>query len=207
MSDFLFKDTLYVVESTTVQAQDKFKGEMHDFLVDLGKKAKSNNKDISLSVVAGEPTIFELDCYERSHPSLDYGQVNVQSELVGLKLIMKMNVLLRSGYHNYLNIDYVEQLTINGVEFSSNHDAAYVIDFFLNDCMSEDLFDEELLIQNKQDIAKRMTDMRTLSTEVFDHIGNNLGHRYLRIVEDSNGEFPYIKSDIQVSDAEILIVD
>lgn len=207
MSDFLFKDTLYVVEGTTVQAQDKFKVEMRDFLVALSKKAKSNDKNISLSIIANEPAVVELDCYEHSHPSLNYAQVNIQSELMGLKLIMTMSVLLRSGYHDYLNIDYAEQLTINTVEFSSNQDAGYVIDFFLNDCMSEDVFDEDLLVKNKQDIAKRMTDIRMLSTEVFDHIGNNLGHRYLRIVEDSQGEFPYIKSDIQVSDAEILIVD
>ena len=207
MNDFLYKDTLYVVEGTNVQQQDKFKADMREFLCALGKKVKSCDKNIKISIDTNNPVTLELDNYKDTHPSYDCGQVNIRSEIMGLNLELKMRVLLRSGYHNYLNIDYVEYFSINDVEFSKSQDSDYVIDLFMNDCMSEDMFDEALLIANKTELNDLMTNMRMLSTEVFDYIGNNLGSRYLRVVEDSKGQFPYIKSDIQVSDAEILIID
>lgn len=206
MCHFIYEDSLYVVERTTTQEQAKFKAEMRSFLVALSKKSSSNRSDIGLFITADAPAVVVTDCYEHSHPSLNYATVNIHSKFVGLNLLIQMGVLLRSGYHDYLNIDFSEQLTINEVEFSRKQDVDYVIDFFANDSMSEDVVDEELLISNKQALGKLISDMRMLSTEVFDHIGNSLGNRYLKTVEDSNGDFPYIKTDIQVSDAEILIL-
>lgn len=200
-SNFYYKDKLYAVELEDDHSHDILTHNISYRLEVMAEKAKSKNKKIELSIYGGdEPTWTRgSDNGERNFPSMNCGQVVVKSTFMGIDLRLDLDVLVRNGYYEHVNIDYLWKLNIEGVDFNEDDEAFEVFKY-----LDMSHFPEGLIEMNRANLDKRLSDMRTLALEVFTFIGSTYGKEYDLAARFSNGETSFTKVEEKTSEFELL---
>lgn len=200
-SNFAYKDTLYAVEIEDEFCHESLAESIHDLMSELGTNAKAKNKNIELDIYPlDKPTWSKSNSrLERNFSSKVFGEVRVKSTFMGIDLDLTLEILVRNGYYEHVNIDYDWQLDIEGIESCEDEDAAYILDW-----LDVDHLPAGLVAMNTKNLDKRLDAMKALALEAYHHIGKYLGTEYNMTARFSNGETMFAKADEKAEKLEHL---
>lgn len=190
-SNFYSKDELFVAELNDEEDYDILTDNICYRLDVLDDKISSKNKRIEFDIYGGdEPTMTHSGAsIERNFSSVKCGQVTARSTFMGLELRMDLDILVRNGYYEHTNIDYVWNFSVDGIDFNEEDEGFEVLKY---SDMSH--YPEGLIEMNRKRLDKRIEDMRAMVREVFLFIGKTYGKEYNVAARFSNGETMYSKA-------------
>lgn len=200
-SNFAYKDTLYAVIIEDEYDSENLHENMNSLLSELEKTAKSKNKNIELDIYPLDKPQWSKsnDRIERNFSSKIHGEVRVKSTFMGFDLDLTLNVLVRNGYYEHLNIDYDMNLHIDGCEGFEDDDAAGIFGW-----LELDHLPAGLIVMNTKYLDKRLDAMKALALEAYHHIGNHLGTEYNMTARFSNGETSFAKAEVKTEKLEYM---
>ena len=202
-SNFAYKDTLYAVEIEEDFERDFLRDELQELMSTLEKKATSKNKAIELDIYALD-TPKSSNCYngfERNFPSSIYGRAVAKSTFMGIDLRIDLDILVRSGYYEHVNIDYDWELEAEGVTGLIDDGAHEILSF-----LDMEHFPEGLIEMNKKHLDKRLDDMRAVVLEAYHHIGKSVATEYHQVARFSDGTKLHEKATSQTKEPELLAI-
>lgn len=195
-ANFCYKDKLFVVETDGDEADrdciiENLHEDMYELLDQLNTKADSKNKKITIEVTnETRPTWSRIDKNHTSFCAMHHGNIVIRSNFLGLPIKMDLEVLVRSGYYDHVNIDHNVSLFVDGIDFHEDSDAYDIMAHF-ETCV----INEGMRVLQRDNFDKRLDAMRELAGEIFNHIGRTLGTEYHKGSTASNGESGYHKTD------------
>jgi hypothetical protein len=202
-SNFAYKDTLYAVEIEEDFEREFLRDELQELMNTLEKKATSKNKTIELDIYALD-TPKSSNCYngfERNFPSSIYGRVVAKSTFMGIDLRIDLDILVRSGYYEHVNIDYEWELEAEGNTGLIDDGAHEILSF-----IDMEHFPEGLIEMNKKHLDKRLDNMRALVLEAYHHIGKSVATEYRQAARFSDGTTMYEKASDEVKNPELMAI-
>ena len=193
-SNFAYKDTLYAVEIENEYDIEDLAENLYELMEKLDKKARAVNKKIDLDIYPLKKPEWLRDNsrIERNFPAKHYGDVRVKSTFMGIDLDLTLQILVRNGYYEHVNIDYKWNIEIDGLESCEDEDAAYILDW-----VDVDHLPEGLIAMNTKNLDKRLNEMKALAIEAYHHIGKYLGTEYNLTARFSNGETMFAQAEIK----------
>ena len=202
-SNFAYKDTLYAVEIEDEFDVENLAENIHELMNDLDKTAKSKNKNLELDIYAlNKPEWNKSNSrIERNFSSKHHGDVRVKSTFMGIDLDLTLQVLIRNGYYEHVNIDYDWMLEVEGLESCEDEDAAFILEW-----LDTDHLPAGLVAMNTKNLDKRLDGMKALALEAYHHIGKKLGTEYNMTARFSNGETMFAQAELKTKKLEHLVI-
>lgn len=193
-ANFLYKDKLFVVETNDDDDYDRLDElgcDMYDLLSELNCSISAKRKNLDIEIInEKKPTWSENDDNHRSFCARRHGNIIIRSEFMGLALKLNLEVLVRSGYYDHVNIDHNARLFVDGIDFDEDTDAYDIMDYF-----DTSVINEGMRVLQRHNFDNRLEAMRELASEIFNYIGTALGTEYNSGATASNGETRYHKVD------------
>lgn len=200
-SNFAYKDTLYAVIIEDEYDSENLDENMNSLLSELETTAKAKNKNIELDIYPLDKPVWSKSTsrIERNFSSKIHGEVRVKSTFMGFDLDLTLNVLVRNGYYEHLNIDYDMSLHIDGCEGFEDDNAEGIFGW-----LDVDHLPAGLIVMNTKNLDKRLDAMKALALESYHHIGKHLGTEYDMTARFSNGETIFDKAEEKAEKLEYL---
>ena len=202
-SNFAYKDTLYAVEIEEDFEREFLRDELQELMSTLEKTATSKNKAIELDIYALDTpkSSSSYNGFERNFPSSIYGNVVAKSTFMGIDLRIDLDILVRSGYYEHVNIDYdweLEAEGCTGIIEDTAHDILSYIDM--------EHYPEGLIAMNTKHLDKRLDDMRALVLEAYHHIGKSVATKYHQVGRFSDGTKLHEKAASEAKAPELMAI-
>ena len=190
-SNFYYKNKLYAVAIQDELDYDRLISNIQELLSKMKESAKSKNKLINMNIYSTGKAEYFRGAGSNSYPTTENGQLILTADFMGIELKLNLEILVRSGYYQDANIDYVWSLEADDALCQNNVDAQDI----LNTYDSDDL-DIELAYANQEQLNKLLLDMRLLALEFYLVVAKSFGEEYHMTNQFSNGETFYEKSAV-----------
>ncbi len=193
-SNFACKDKLFAVSTDDELDYDFLQDNIMEHLTNLDHTAKVIAPHITMDIYAfdkARPSTANTSI-ERNYPSVAIGEIIVKTQFMSVDLTLMLQVLIRGGYYDHVNIDYTWVLDVDGNEFEAEFDGEDIFDHIDIDYLSAGI-----IAMNKKHLNKRLNDMRKVAQEVFINTGETFGEQIHISAQFSNGETHYEKDTSQ----------
>ena len=190
-ANFCYKDKLFVVETDGDEHDrddiiEMLGNDLYELLAQLDKNAVSKNKKITISVTNESRPTWSKSDDNRNFSAKHHGNIIIRSEFLGLPLEVDLEVLVRNGYYDHVNIDYNVGLYVDGSDYDYDSDAYDIMDSYDTDDINDGM-----RAMQRQNFDNRLDAMRELADELFTHIGRSVATQYGQGASASNGETGY----------------